>query len=414
MDLGGLGVAKFSELVLAEMRPADRGDRWRVMDAGQNLIRDLGALAFSRKVLSLHSQTAPHSGPMIVDGVRHLAIVEALRKLASPAPFILVHVDASPEFRKRHLRKDGITTDADLQRMDAHPTEREVSDVAKLADISLRAESGVSDSAGRVVQALQRLRQIADAPQNDEDRLKFAETLGPDSPRAKFVRMQIDRLRLRKEDPRGVAWARALRDEERVLEDSGRGWTALLNEFGVERVAFHRGFIEEIEIGATAFIDRAPDIFRAAPIRHLQLNGKPGEIRGAFRAPQLRQLDSLNVSDCDLTDGDVAALADSPHLQALRWLDVSYNRITAAGIRLIAGAFRHLQYVNLAGNPADSPTETYGVDAISNSVVRGSIALPRPGRALEEEFQRRIEWLHAPSNFPDYPPMLDDLTLRSR
>ena len=80
-----------------------------------------------------------HRGkPAIVDGVRHLSILQALRDSAAPDPCLLVHITTSAEVRARRVaERDGLTC-VDISALDSHSTERQVhTTLLDIADIRL-------------------------------------------------------------------------------------------------------------------------------------------------------------------------------------------------------------------------------------------------------------------------------------
>jgi dephospho-CoA kinase len=110
----------FGDLVLREAKAHGvKPTRENLQHLGEQLIDELGAPGFVRRVLT----DRPPGDLLIVDGVRHLAIDEALRKIA--AQYVLVFVSVDDETRRRRLAaREG--HDVDLAVLDQHSTEREV------------------------------------------------------------------------------------------------------------------------------------------------------------------------------------------------------------------------------------------------------------------------------------------------
>lgn len=95
---------------------------------GEQLIDELGAPEFVRRVLTDQTTTEL----IVVDGVRHLAVDEALRRIA--AEYLLVFVEVDGETRRRRVReREG--RDVDLAELDRHSTEREVALLRERADV---------------------------------------------------------------------------------------------------------------------------------------------------------------------------------------------------------------------------------------------------------------------------------------
>src|SRR5262249_12843139 len=82
---------------------------------------------------------------------------------------------------------------------------------------------------------------------------------------------------------------------------------------------FERGFPAAVELsGFSVFRSQANRLFRAAPIRHLQMNRLT--IRTAIllsRSPHLARLKGLSVRSATIGDSGARALAESPYLERL-------------------------------------------------------------------------------------------------
>lgn len=106
-------------------------DRRRLQELGQELLDTHGAEKFCRSVLIAAGWTEGQS--LVVDGVRHTAILKALRRLGY---CYLVYLDVDPTRRRAGLLASGYT-DEDIEAMIAHPTELELRDLKKKADLIL-------------------------------------------------------------------------------------------------------------------------------------------------------------------------------------------------------------------------------------------------------------------------------------
>jgi uncharacterized protein (TIGR02996 family) len=233
------------------------------------------------------------------------------------------------------------------------------------------------------------LQAILDAPDDDAPRLLFADWLEEygDSDRAEFIRIQV-----------ALAWpssglAPALWSRQRELLDRhGQEWSAPARAVAAS-CAFARGFIEEIEAEASAFLDGAAELFRQAPVRRVRLHWERGPLLAASHIPRLADctslkrlnhldlsdnilgsdglqallvaapltgLTSLSLRECRVGDRGARALAQSPLLTQLAWLDLSGNDIGPAGVRALAqtlegrqlkGGLSRLRELLLQGNP---------------------------------------------------------------
>lgn len=119
--------------------------RESLQQLGGHLINELGAPELVRRVLSEHSQAEV----LIVDGVRHLDVNEALKKMASQ--YLLVFVDVDDETRRRRLvEREG--HEVDLAAIDQHSTEREVPELRKHA--AAVVDGGDNAAAAKLVREL--------------------------------------------------------------------------------------------------------------------------------------------------------------------------------------------------------------------------------------------------------------------
>lgn len=228
---------------------------------------------------------------------------------------------------------------------------------------------------------------IAAEPDDMSHRLVFADWLedrgdAPSRARAAFIRAQIARAELPAYHPR----ARALLREERVpFNAHGAAWySAVLPHCGSHR--FHRGFVEQVRVGAEQLLHDGERLFAAAPVRHLQLRGSLGipallsndpanarrlgallarvrkldlnrdylgEAAGAalLGLPQPPRLAALALSHNALTPSGVAVLADSPLLETLESLEFTASASAADGVaRLLhSPRLKRLRSLSLAG-----------------------------------------------------------------
>src|SRR5438105_2570154 len=108
------------------------------------------------------------------------------------------------------------------------------------------------------------LQQILDRPESDGPRLVDADWLAErGDPRGEYIRLQIALARLPAGDPSAVDLERR---EQALAERHYKEWTKSFNG-KVSRCGFRRGFVEAITLPARAFLEHAPKLFAAAPIR---------------------------------------------------------------------------------------------------------------------------------------------------
>lgn len=144
----------FSSYVRAEaQRRGIPETRRALQDLGAGLIDELGAEEFCRRMLE-HGTVSVESAPFIVEGVRHLAVLKALRRVLAPAKVLHVHLDVSDAERNRRLAGEGVSA-AEGQQWERHSTERDVlAGLPGAADLLVDADRAREEVANTVVEWL--------------------------------------------------------------------------------------------------------------------------------------------------------------------------------------------------------------------------------------------------------------------
>lgn len=158
----------------------------------------------------------------------------------------------------------------------------------------------------------------------------------------------------------------------------------------IQDYSFIRGFVEFVQISARDLLDHGPELFAAAPIRHVDLVEVRELNEDLFRSPNFGRLRSLGLDRQGLYDIHLQLLADSDKLGELRWLSAKHNNFGLPGYAALARSesLPKLVYADFLGNPVD-PVEQLGMDG--GIVVAAE--LPEPGKALERD-AGRLEWLY--------------------
>lgn len=118
--------ASFSSYVRAEAsRRAIEPQRRQLQDLGAEMIETLGPRGFVEGMLHNAGLTIPADAPLLVEGVRHLTVLEALREASSPLPVQFVYLDVSDAERDRRLAAEGVAA-AEGARWEEHSTEYDV------------------------------------------------------------------------------------------------------------------------------------------------------------------------------------------------------------------------------------------------------------------------------------------------
>jgi uncharacterized protein (TIGR02996 family) len=246
-------------------------------------------------------------------------------------------------------------------------------------------------------------------PRDDAPRLACADWYDANgSPRGEFIRAQLEVTNVRRRGGSMRAWSGAAAVARRWLDDFPLVLAAPLAPFvdaKLIRDPIHiRGWHESIEIDGAAFVEYADALCRAAPILHLRVTGGGEAVRALAVAPVLGRFVSLGLRHQQLTDDDVIALARSPYLESLGWLDLAGNQLGRPALDALADARApRLGYVNWSQNAIDDPVDTMHVDG-------GEVLDAWPTR-LGQELEAKhgaLPWLHAPWRFRfGYPPFPD-------
>jgi uncharacterized protein (TIGR02996 family) len=193
------------------------------------------------------------------------------------------------------------------------------------------------------------LDRVCADPDDDAPRLIFADWLDErGDPRGEFIRVQVALARLQPGDSRRDT----LVDREAAL--LGRfhapwsdplkgiaGWTE-----------FRRGFVETVNIDGRAFLRRADDLFRLAPVRHIRFLDIGSTLERVTECPQLARLTALTIYAQHIDERLARSLVESPHLGGLRALNIGRNRVGDRGVERLAWTprFRELTVLDLSDN----------------------------------------------------------------
>jgi uncharacterized protein (TIGR02996 family) len=241
-------------------------------------------------------------------------------------------------------------------------------------------------------------------PDSDAPRLAYADAADRrGDPRGELIRLQIEwRAAMQEEWGRvsiGPMWNRI----QELLRQHRATWTAPVAGL-VDQARILRGFIEGVEVDAAAFLAHADELFRRAPIRHLNLTGARAVADQLAASPHLSRMVSLDLTQNHLGDDAFRRLMTSPHLWRVRALYLGLNDLTHDAVEALAAckSLSELEYVSLSGNPVDDPVEVCWQDELSLRIIKESASLPPFGRELEARYGYQ-RWLHAPSRLPTWP-----------
>jgi uncharacterized protein (TIGR02996 family) len=214
------------------------------------------------------------------------------------------------------------------------------------------------------------LQAIREHPEDDHLRLIYADWLEErGDPRAAFIRVQCALASLAEEDQRRAE----LEARERQLVLRHRQEWKPLPECESLRVDYQRGFVHAITVAARDFLEHGERLFQLAPVReaHVWEKDVARWVPLLARCPQLSRLRQFQLHDQghgSLDEEGIKLLADSPYLEALEGLGLSYNNLGVGGVRgLTASALLgRLRRLDLASN-------NFGVSGVEVLVGSGRL-----------------------------------------
>lgn len=128
--------------------------REQLQDLGEHLFQ-ADALAFCRAVLG---QAPNWTDGVIIDGIRHQAVLHLLRQLAAPQPLFHVHLTLDEAVRTQRVGQRPGEPPADVQeqhRAATHPTEQQVTEALPgLADIVVNSSFGLNEVVTQIIELL--------------------------------------------------------------------------------------------------------------------------------------------------------------------------------------------------------------------------------------------------------------------
>lgn len=120
-----------------------------LQELGESLI-EKGVDDFCRAVLTHYGWSAGE--PLVIDGIRHAEVVEALRKLVAPLEVRVVFLDVDDSKRLERLRRLDESMPDKFVTIESHSTEQQVKEVLpNLADLRLPGDRPVSDLVSTVI-----------------------------------------------------------------------------------------------------------------------------------------------------------------------------------------------------------------------------------------------------------------------
>lgn len=105
--------------------------RTRGLTVTREILQELGEGFVSRDVRSfcedvLEQQPWEPGRPLVIDGVRHVEVLDTLRELLAPAKSYLIYINVDRTTQTKRLKDDPLPHAKSLGELELHPTERQV------------------------------------------------------------------------------------------------------------------------------------------------------------------------------------------------------------------------------------------------------------------------------------------------
>jgi uncharacterized protein (TIGR02996 family) len=195
-------------------------------------------------------------------------------------------------------------------------------------------------------------RAIEADPEDDTPRLVYADwldehaTCESDRARAELVRVQCARAREPSAERRPALGTR----EQQLLDEHGPAW-ARSWPVHLHYPTYRRGFLDPVYVG-TNFPRCAERLAEVMPLLNLRLFKARVVMKSIAACPQLALVRRLTMTHNVLRNADLTALAPSPHLGSLQYLDLSSNQIGIRGATDLSSAkLPALRHLRLSDNP---------------------------------------------------------------
>lgn len=192
------------------------------------------------------------------------------------------------------------------------------------------------------------LQSVLDHPDDDTPRLVFADWLEEQgNPRGTFIRIQCERAKLTRHDPK---WRELLAQESALLRVFESDWSKPMLRC-VDRIEYRRGFIEHIHVTEDRFLKRANRIFQLAPVRSVRLE-RVSRLDDVAECPWLSRVTDLDLSYESVGGRRLQSLVLSEHCRSLRGLRVKHCKLRLIDVQVLAQApaLRTLHALDIAAN----------------------------------------------------------------
>jgi uncharacterized protein (TIGR02996 family) len=195
-------------------------------------------------------------------------------------------------------------------------------------------------------------------PDDDVVRLVYADWLEDNGDEDDRARAALIRAQCEAEHAPRNRRAELNREVKAILK-ANPDWTGAVIKSGLgSKPLFRRGFLHQLTLGATQFVDSAEKLFEAFPtVRALRFHDASNEVENLAKCPYLARLCEADLSNmcrcggCPI-ENDIKALIASHFVGNLTKLNIAGNRMDAAQAQALAAstAFGHLRELDLSKN----------------------------------------------------------------
>ena len=168
-------------------------------------------------------------------------------------------------------------------------------------------------------------------------------------PRAQFIEDQIVDFMHRYEPG---TWMDVEDRIDNAIAEHGKQWAGPIAEVAKD-YGFTMGLVDIVCVTGEVFVNRGAELIQMAPIVHLAVD-PPIDLAALARVPALGQMRTLSVlAGPWINDDSVTELAASPFVRGLRGLDLQGGQLGERGQQALASSpnLRDIIYIDVTGNP---------------------------------------------------------------
>ncbi len=205
---------------------------------------------------------------------------------------------------------------------------------------------------------------ITAQPDDDTARLVYADWLAEngDPDRGEFIRVEIELEHTPPNTERDERRRRVLFERRtELLKRHKTAWLAPFTPFAKES-AFHRGFVQSLEVPANTFLQEAERWFALTPLTRVKFStchmydpvtaSYTWWTEPLFASPLLSRLEALDLVSLAVGAAGIEKLARHPDLSRLRELILTWNEIRSEGATILANMpqLQNLHALDLRSN----------------------------------------------------------------